>query len=405
MTTCFISYDRDDEEKMEILAYVLEREGYSPWIDTEGVFGGQDWQSVINQALTDADFCVLLITQNTLSSDAVKDEIALAKYLSKAIMPVRWDSSVTRRQIDTLQIGHIQYIDIEHFKFRNGMKRLLESLQKFKRVDATVTDLKLPKPKQSMLPETNIDPENESGSKYAPLIQSLNSLDASKDRVTLQFTEIEQIIGGKLPASARELREWWANDATRHVHSRLWLDAGWRAAGINMTNEQVTFTRLAALDRTYNDFFSKAKAELKISGMPLNQRTPNGASWFTIITFPRDGSKVADFSLTFTQKRQFRIELYIDTGDAEKNKKAFALLRNHETEIKSHTGEDGTLNFEELPDKRASRIAVYYPKQISIRSAEAELAKLQDWIVKTAPVFYNAIADLADQVLNEVMKD
>lgn len=66
-------------------------------------------------------------------------------------------------------------------------------------------------------------------SKYDPLERYLTGKGGRK--IELGFAEIERIIGGLLPVSAR-LPQWWANEqdpATRHVQSRAWRNAGYEA--------------------------------------------------------------------------------------------------------------------------------------------------------------------------------
>jgi hypothetical protein len=105
-------------------------------------------------------------------------------------------------------------------------------------------------PAYETFPETDIPivPTEEvlgpDDSRYAPLAIWLQSRLSSEDRVQLAFVEVEEIIGGPLPASARTHRAWWANDPVGHVQSQQWLDVGWRVAPINMTEEKVTFARI-----------------------------------------------------------------------------------------------------------------------------------------------------------------
>ena len=63
------------------------------------------------------------------------------------------------------------------------------------------------------------------------------------------------------------------------------------------------------------------------------------------------------YSSSFAGQDRLRHELYIDTGDGEKNMQIFALLRDRMGQIEDEYG--GALSWEELPDKRASRIADY----------------------------------------------
>ena len=61
--------------------------------------------------------------------------------------------------------------------------------------------------------------------KYEPLGKYLSGEPA--DSCTLTFAEVEAIIGGRLPASARAHQGWWGNDRT-HVQARSWMHAGWK---------------------------------------------------------------------------------------------------------------------------------------------------------------------------------
>ena len=79
-------------------------------------------------------------------------------------------------------------------------------------------------------------------SKYDRLRHYLNVRTARS--VVLSFHEVEKILGGPLPASARSYAEWWANEnpkETRHTHSRAWTRAG-RKARVNLTAETVEFS-------------------------------------------------------------------------------------------------------------------------------------------------------------------
>jgi len=77
--------------------------------------------------------------------------------------------------------------------------------------------------------------------KYDLLADFLNSQTA--DHVQLSFRRIENIIGDRLPASARKYPAWWANDRT-HIHARVWLEAGWQTESVNLGREDISFRRM-----------------------------------------------------------------------------------------------------------------------------------------------------------------
>ncbi|RVT86697.1 hypothetical protein DXV76_01000 [Rhodobacteraceae bacterium CCMM004] len=59
----------------------------------------------------------------------------------------------------------------------------------------------------------------------------------------MTFSEIEKIIAGRLPASARKHRAWWSNNPSNSVITHAWLGAGYRTAQVNLEGERVTFVR------------------------------------------------------------------------------------------------------------------------------------------------------------------
>ncbi len=75
---------------------------------------------------------------------------------------------------------------------------------------------------------------------YMVLGNHLNSLNISQ--VIMSFSEIEEILGFKLPESARAsyAASWWANDKT-HTQATAWLDVSWKTRKPNIVNETVEF--------------------------------------------------------------------------------------------------------------------------------------------------------------------
>ena len=59
--------------------------------------------------------------------------------------------------------------------------------------------------------------------------------------VRLSFGEIEKIIGGPLPQSAREHRAWWANDKF-HSQGKAWLSAGWVSEDLDLEGKEISLT-------------------------------------------------------------------------------------------------------------------------------------------------------------------
>ncbi len=92
-------------------------------------------------------------------------------------------------------------------------------------------------PEKERLPQNKI---GNMGGKYQKLGEYLQRL--TGNQVRLSFTEIEDILGFNLPASAYKHRPWWGNGG--HVQANAWLNAGWRVDPV-VLGQNIGFVRAA----------------------------------------------------------------------------------------------------------------------------------------------------------------
>lgn len=241
---------------------------------------------------------------------------------------------------------------------------------------------------------------NPGESRYVPFADWLNSQPGKIAQVTLTFSEIEKIIDGSLPASARTHRSWWANDTHSHPHSRMWLEIGWRRTRLNITKEEVSFTRIQEREKAYIEFYSELLAELRRKAkFPVREVSPDGASWITFQIISVPGHSVAYFNYSFSQDRRFRVELYIDTLDQTTTKQIFDYIRLQQSDLEAELGE---ISWERIDDKRASRIALYHPGQIT--DEPEKLKELQEWGADRMIGFYKTFEPLVLKAAQQVLQ-
>lgn len=65
-----------------------------------------------------------------------------------------------------------------------------------------------------------------------------------EEKILLTFEQAEEIIRSPLPASALQLRAWWANDRVGNAQSDFWLEAGWKVVYVDLGEKQVIFARI-----------------------------------------------------------------------------------------------------------------------------------------------------------------
>lgn len=146
----------------------------------------------------------------------------------------------------------------------------------------------------------------------------------------------------------------------------------------SVANSRTTSARGEAYQAFWTAFLEKVKKQAPgltnaQKGLPQN--------WFNISA----GRSGFAYSISFKSKKRFGVELYIDTGDKDKNEQYFDMLYAQKDDIERELGM--TLSWERLENARACRIAVL--REGSIEADEEELNELQDWAINNLIKFKN----------------
>lgn len=59
----------------------------------------------------------------------------------------------------------------------------------------------------------------------------------------VSFSELERLIGAKLPASAFKYPGWWSNNPSNNAMTKIWLEAGWRTEKVDIAGQTLVFRR------------------------------------------------------------------------------------------------------------------------------------------------------------------
>lgn len=78
--------------------------------------------------------------------------------------------------------------------------------------------------------------------KYEPLGQFLRNQGAAE--IELSFRDIERITGVKLPPKAQHHRAWWSNNPSNNVMTKVWLEAGFESAQVDISARKLVFRRV-----------------------------------------------------------------------------------------------------------------------------------------------------------------
>lgn len=121
----------------------------------------------------------------------------------------------------------------------------------------------------------------------------------------------------------------------------------------------------------YRNYFQVLIDELRTRYHFTHAKKGQPQSWYNFAT----GITGIQIAAVFGQGGKARTELYIDMGEASKNKALFDWLYERKEEIHSKLGE--SLEWERMDEKQASRIAVYRDGSIDV--SEEELEEIKAW--------------------------
>ena len=114
-------------------------------------------------------------------------------------------------------------------------------------------------------------------------------------------------------------------------------------------------------------------------------RTPGIDNWM----FQPCSIRGANYSVTFGAQGRLRHEIYIDSGDGERNDELFEILSAQRESMEQAA--DRSLAFEELTQRRASRIALYGEGSVIETDRHAEFV---DWFIDSGERMRKAVAAL-----------
>ena len=103
-------------------------------------------------------------------------------------------------------------------------------------------------------------------SKYQIFEEYLSN--CTDDILHLTFSQIERILGFKLPASNYQYAPAWANNIS-HQLPAVWMKAGFRAENLNLTQQTITLKRIS-LPETSTDTQKRPRTRTSVPTLPID---------------------------------------------------------------------------------------------------------------------------------------
>jgi len=131
----FISYSREDKEKVLELTAKLRAAGVPLWIDVGGIDGARMWGEEIVNALDNAKVLLLMVSESSVRSHNVAKEVVLASERKGRILPVHLEPTQIPPSLKYPLAG-IQHIEYYNGDANENLKTILRSLE---RVGVTIS--------------------------------------------------------------------------------------------------------------------------------------------------------------------------------------------------------------------------------------------------------------------------
>jgi len=125
----FISYSREDKDRVIDLAQKLREAGVSLWLDQGGIDGAPKWSEEIVHALDEAKVLLLMVTEKSVNSHNVVKEVTLASERKGHILPVHLEPTRIPAELRYALAG-IQHIEYFAAGPEEATKSILRSLER-----------------------------------------------------------------------------------------------------------------------------------------------------------------------------------------------------------------------------------------------------------------------------------
>jgi len=131
----FVSYSRNDKDRVLDLSGKLRAAGVSLWLDTSGIDGATLWGEQIVNALDSAKVLLLMVSESAVLSDNVAKEVMLVSERKGHILPVHLEPTPIPSSLK-YQLAGIQHV--EYFDPAQADESLKAILRALERIGVTV---------------------------------------------------------------------------------------------------------------------------------------------------------------------------------------------------------------------------------------------------------------------------
>ena len=125
-TTVFLSYSHRDMEVVTKIRQSLIDNDYQVWWDAE-ISAGSDWSEEVLKQIENAGFCLLVLTENSINSRVVLEEISYSMRKGRPFIPVLIGDIHLPPGLH-MQLSRKQFVSISAAPTSSELNKLIESI-------------------------------------------------------------------------------------------------------------------------------------------------------------------------------------------------------------------------------------------------------------------------------------
>jgi TolB-like protein/Flp pilus assembly protein TadD len=125
----FVSYSREDKDKVLAVIGELKQAGISVWIDQGGIDAATNWGEEIVNAIENCKVLLLMISESSVGSQNVMREVMLVSEKKKHILPVHLTPTTIPPTLKYPLAG-IQHVEYFHGSQSENLNTIVRSLQR-----------------------------------------------------------------------------------------------------------------------------------------------------------------------------------------------------------------------------------------------------------------------------------
>ncbi len=120
---CFFSYSRADSQFVLKVAKDLKQQGLNVWLDQMDIPPGSRWDAAVEEALTESECMLVVLSRSSVKSENVLDEVSFAIKKNKRVIPLLIDDCEV-----PFRIARFQQIDFTS-NYDAGLELLSRTLK------------------------------------------------------------------------------------------------------------------------------------------------------------------------------------------------------------------------------------------------------------------------------------